>query len=102
MATYDKVRIVLYLGTYVSLKSQEGLGGCMSLSQTTKLLMLHSLLQEVCIDSDGSLTLSPLGLSVCLVSSYKVLNSGLKKAHSSHDYIYKYLTWSKSYSEFSV
>ena len=44
--------------------------------------MLDSLLQEVCIESglDGSLTLSFLGLSVCLVS-HNLLYSGLKKAH---------------------
>ena len=42
-----------------------------SLSKTTKLILLDSLLQEVCIDSgfDGSLTLSSLGLSVCLSQS---------------------------------
>ena len=54
-----------------------------SLSKTTKLLLLDSLLQEVCIESglDGSLTLSLLGLSVCLVS-HNLLYSGLKKAFS--------------------
>ena len=54
-----------------------------SLSKTTKLLLLYSLLQEVCIESgsDGSLALSSLGLSVCLVS-HNLLYSGLKKAHS--------------------
>ena len=53
-----------------------------SLSKTTKLLLLDSLLQEVCIESgsDGSLALSSLGLSVCLVS-HNLLYSGLKKAH---------------------
>ena len=53
-----------------------------SLSKTTKLLLLDSLLQEVCIesDSDGSLTQSSLGLSVRLVS-HNLLYSGLKKAH---------------------
>ena len=53
-----------------------------SLSKTTKLLLLDSLLQEVCIESgsDGSLALSSLGLSVCL-SSHNLLYSGLKKAH---------------------
>ena len=53
-----------------------------SLSKTTKLLLLDSLLQEVCIESgsDGSLALSSLGLSVCLVS-HNFLYSGLKKAH---------------------
>ena len=42
-----------------------------SLSKTTKLILLDSLLQEVCISSgiDGSLTLSSLGLSVCLSQS---------------------------------
>ena len=52
-----------------------------SLSKTTKLLLLDSLLQEVCIESgsDGSLALSSLGLSVCLVS-HNLLYSGLKKA----------------------
>ena len=41
------------------------------LSKTTKLILLDSLLQEVCISSgvDGSLTLSSLGLSVCLCQS---------------------------------
>ena len=55
---------------------------CRSLSKTTKLLLLDSLLQEVCIqfDSDGSLTKSLLGLSVRLVS-HNLLYSGLKKAH---------------------
>ena len=53
-----------------------------SLSKTTKLLLLDSLLQEVCIESgsDGALALSSLGLSVCLVS-HNLLYSGLKKAH---------------------
>ena len=53
------------------------------MSKTTKLLLLDSLLQEVCIESgsDGSLALSSLGLSVCLVS-HNLLYSGLKKAHS--------------------
>ena len=42
-----------------------------SLSKTTKLILLDSLLQEVCISSgfDWSLTLSSLGLSVCLSQS---------------------------------
>jgi hypothetical protein len=55
---------------------------CRSLSKTTKLLLLDSLLQEVCIesDSDGSLTQSLLRLSVRLVS-HNLLYSGLKKAH---------------------
>ena len=50
-----------------------------SLSKTTKLLLLDSLLQEVCIESgsDGSLALSSLGLSVCLVS-HNLLYSGLR------------------------
>ena len=53
------------------------------MSKTTKLFLLDSLLQEVCIesDSDGSLALSSLGLSVRLVS-HNLLYSGLKKAHS--------------------
>ena len=53
------------------------------MSNKTKLLLLVSLLQEVCIESgsDGSLALSSLGLSVCLVS-HNLLYSGLKKAHS--------------------
>ena len=48
----------------------------------TKQIKLDSLLQEVCIESgsDGSLALSSLGLSVCLVS-HNLLYSGLKKAH---------------------
>ena len=52
------------------------------MSKTTKLLLLDSLLQEVCIESgsDGSLALSSLGVSVCLVS-HNLLYSGLKKVH---------------------
>ena len=54
-----------------------------SLSKTTKLLLLDSLLQEVCIESgsDGSLAQSSLRLSVCL-DSHNLLYSGLQKAHS--------------------
>ena len=46
-------------------------GWLATLSKTTKLILLDSLLQEVCISSgkDGSLTLSSLGLSVCLSQS---------------------------------
>ena len=53
------------------------------MSKTTKLLLLDSLLQEVCIESgsDGSLAQSSLRLSVCL-DSHNLLYSGLKKAHS--------------------
>ena len=42
-----------------------------SLSNTTKLILLDSLLQEVCIQSGlaGRLPLSSLRLSVCLVQS---------------------------------
>ena len=58
------------------------------MSKTTKLLLLDSLLQEVCIESgsDGSLALSSLRLSVCLVS-HNLLYSGLKKAHSTLKFI---------------
>ena len=58
------------------------------MSKTTKLLLLDSLLQEVCIESgsDGSLSLSSLGMSVCLVS-HNLLYSGLKKAHSKKEII---------------
>ena len=58
------------------------------MSKTTKLFLLDSLLQEVCIESgsDGSLTLSSLGLSVRLVS-HNLLYSGLKKAHLTRDSI---------------
>ena len=53
------------------LLSQVSSQQCHSLSKTTKLILLDSLLQEVCISSgsDGSLTLSSLGLSVCLSQS---------------------------------
>ena len=53
------------------------------MSIITKLLLLDSLLQEVCIEScsDGSLAQSLLRLSVCLVL-HNLLYSGLKKAHS--------------------
>jgi hypothetical protein len=63
----------------------EGFGRAYFLSKTTKLLLLDSLLQEVCIESgsDGSLTLSLLGLSVCLVS-HNLLYAGLKKAYLTH------------------
>ena len=65
-----------------------------SLSKTTKLLLLDSLLQEVCIESgsDGSLSLSSLGMSVCLVS-HNLLYSGLKKAHSKLKSIKAYGNW---------
>ena len=68
-----------------------------SLSKTTKLLLLDSLLQEVCIESgsDGSLSLSSLGMSVCLVS-HNLLYSGLKKAHSkkeNHSGREKHMHW---------
>ena len=67
---------VLTLGSSVGLRERS------SLSKTTKLLLLDSLLQEVCIESgsDGSLTLSSLRLSVFLVS-HNLLYSGLKTAH---------------------
>ena len=46
-------------------------GQSVSLSKTTKLILLDSLLQEVCIKSDlaGCSTLSSLRLSVCLIQS---------------------------------
>ena len=74
-------RVFLY-GACLFRKYHKGWEPCVSLSKTTKLLLLDSLLQEVCIESglDGSLTLSFLGLSVCLVS-HNLLYSGLKKAH---------------------
>ena len=71
-----------FYGTCLLKRGQEGVEESASLSKTTKLLLLDSLLQEVCIESglDGSLTLRFLGLSVCLVS-HNLLYSGLKKAH---------------------
>ena len=71
-----------------------------SLSKTTKLLLLDSLLQEVCIESgsDGSLALSSLGLSVCLVS-HNLLYSGLKKAHLKQwNYSKKSIVWQLFFS----
>ena len=70
-------------GAYLVRNGYKGWENVESLSKTTKLLLLDSLLQEVCIESgsDGSLALSSLGLSVCLVS-HNLLYSGLKKAHS--------------------
>ena len=70
-------------GACLLVSQQEDGKNFKSLSKTTKLLLLDSLLQEVCIESglDGSLTLSLLGLSVCLVS-HNLLYSGLKKAFS--------------------
>ena len=46
-------------------------GQAVSLSKTTKLILLDSLLQEVCIESvlAGRSPMSSLGLSVCLVQS---------------------------------
>ena len=46
-----------------------------SLSKTTKLILLDSLLQEVCIESvlAGRSPMSSLGLSVCLVQSQSAL-----------------------------
>ena len=54
-----------------------------SLSKTTKLLLLDSLLQEVCIESgsDGSLALSSLGLSVFFGQSQTTF---FWKANESH------------------
>ena len=68
--------------TYQNGKCEKGIENGESLSKTTKLILLDSLLQEVCIesDSDGSLTQSSLGLSVRFVS-HNLLYSGLKKAH---------------------
>ena len=68
--------VVLWRGigpqsTYQNGKCEKGIENGESLSKTTKLILLDSLLQEVCISSvfDGSLTLSSLGLSVCLSQS---------------------------------
>jgi len=65
--------IQLPIETQVITKRKESvpLAALFSLSKTTKLILLDSLLQEVCISSgsDGSLTLSSLGLSVCLSQS---------------------------------
>ena len=73
---------MFFYGACLFRKYHNGWEPCVSLSKTTKLLLLDSLLQEVCIESglDGSLTLSSLGLGVCLVS-HNLLYSGLKKAH---------------------
>ena len=50
-------------------------GQAVSLSKTTKLILLDSLLQEVCIESvlAGRSPMSSLGLSVCLVQSQSAL-----------------------------
>ena len=50
-------------------------GQATSLSKTTKLILLDSLLQEVCINSGlaGRSPMSSLGLSVCLVQSQSAL-----------------------------
>jgi hypothetical protein len=68
---------MLYLETVLSQATQVQIikGNFSSLSKTTKLILLDSLLQEVCISSvfDGSLTLSSLGLSVCLSQSQTAL-----------------------------
>jgi hypothetical protein len=65
--------IHLPIETQVNTKRKESvpLAALFSLSKTTKLILLDSLLQEVCISSgsDGSLALSSLGLSVCLSQS---------------------------------
>ena len=54
-----------------------------SLSKTTKLILLDSLLQEVCISSgiDGSLTLEFARVECLSLSVTNLLYSGLKKAH---------------------
>ena len=56
---------------------------CDSLSKTTKLILLDSLLQEVCISSgfDGSLTLEFARVECLSLSVTNLLYSGLKKAH---------------------
>ena len=56
-------------GPYWASIGQVGQGGREALSKTTKLLLLDSLLQEVCIESG-------------LLVSHNLLYSGLKKAHS--------------------
>jgi hypothetical protein len=65
--------IQLPIETQVNTKRKESvpLAALFPLSKTTKLILLDSLLQEVCISSgsDGSLALSSLGLSVCLSQS---------------------------------
>merc|ERR1712106_160272 len=52
-------------------------------SKTTKLILLDSLLQEVCISSgfDGSLTLEFARVECLSLSVTNLLYSGLKKAH---------------------
>ena len=64
--------------------------GCESLSKTTKLILLDSLLQEVCISSgfDWSLALSSLGLSVCLSQSQTTFFRA--KESSLFNRLYKY------------
>ena len=52
-----------------------------SLSKTTKLILLDSLLQEVCISVDGSLTLEFPWVECPSLSVKNLLYSGLKKAH---------------------
>ena len=65
-------------------------GWLSTLSKTTKLILLDSLLQEVCISSgkDGSLTLSSLGLSVCLSQSQTTFFRA--KESSLFNRLYKY------------
>ena len=70
---------MLYLETVLSQATQVQIikENFSSLSKTTKLILLDSLLQEVCISSDiqydEPLTLSSLGLSVCLSQSQTAL-----------------------------
>ena len=56
---------------------------CEHLSKTTKLLLLDSLLQEVCISSgfDGSLTLEFARVECLSLSVTNLLYSRLKKAY---------------------
>ena len=69
--------------TYQNGKCEKGTENGESLSKTTKLILLDSLLQEVCIESglDGSLTLEFARVECLSLSVTNLLYSGLKKAH---------------------
>ena len=77
--------VFLYFGKMclLDILADSTYSGGLSLSKTTKLILLDSLLQEVCIESglDGSLTLEFARVECLSLTVTNLLYSGLKKAH---------------------
>ena len=81
---FSYAHLCIHLSTWTQVNTRQNEPGAVtalySLSKTTKLLLLDSLLQEVCISSgsDGSLTWVSGWVSVLV--SHKLISSGLKRA----------------------